>query len=57
MVEESNVKCIPKVQEIPAVLLVGPLQLSTAPIKSSLKALAVAWKMKFAAFLHKQAKV
>ncbi|KAL5457324.1 hypothetical protein EMCRGX_G034572 [Ephydatia muelleri] len=45
-----------KVQEIPAVLLVGPLQLSTAPIKSSLKALAVAWKMKFAAFLHKQAK-
>ena len=46
-----------QIAAIPAVFHVGPLQLATEPVKNSLRALAGAWKTKFASFLHKQAKV
>lgn len=46
-----------KIEGIPSIFSVGPLQLSAKPVKNSLKALAVSWKMEFATFIHKQAKV
>lgn len=46
-----------KIETIPSIFSVGPLQLSAKPVKNSLKALAVSWKIKFATFIHQQAKV
>lgn len=46
-----------KIEAIPSIFSVGPLQLSARPVKNSLKALAVSWKMEFANFIHTQAKV
>ena len=46
-----------QVSEVPPTFTVGPLHLTTEPIKNSLKALTVAWKTEFASFLHSKAKV
>lgn len=46
-----------QVSKIPATFKLGPLQLDTAPVKNTLRALAVAWKTEFISFVHKQAKV
>ena len=45
-----------KIEAIPSIFSVGPLQLSAKPVKNSLKALAVSWKMEFSNFIHQQAK-
>ncbi len=46
-----------KIEAIPSIFSVGPLQLSAKPVKNSLRALAVSWKMEFANFIHQKAKV
>lgn len=46
-----------KIDSLRTVFTVGPLQLSSKPVKNSLRALAVAWKIEFASFLHEQGKV
>ena len=46
-----------KIEAIPSIFSVGPLQLSARPVKNSLKTLAVSWKMEFTQFIHQQAKV
>ena len=46
-----------KIEAIPSIFSVGPLQLSAKPVKNSLRALAVSWKMEFTNFIHQQAKV
>ena len=42
---------------IPDAFAVGPLLLSTRPVKNSFRAWAVAWKIEFVSFLHNKAKV
>ena len=42
---------------IPDILPVGPLLLSTHPVKNSFKAWAVSWKIEFVSFLHNKGKV
>ena len=44
-------------EAIPDAFGVGPLLLSTRPLKNSFKAWAVAWKIEFLSFLHNKAKV
>lgn len=46
-----------KIEGLRTVFSVGPLQLSSRPVKNSLRALAVTWKIEFASYLHEQAKV
>lgn len=46
-----------KIEAIPSIFSVGPLQLSAKPVKNSLRALAVSWKLEFTQFIHQQAKV
>lgn len=46
-----------KIEAIPSIFSVGPLQLSAKPVKNSLRALAVSWKVEFTQFIHQQAKV
>lgn len=46
-----------RIGDIPSIFAVGPLQLSSKPAKSSLKALAVSWKIEFSALMHTNAKV
>ena len=46
-----------KIGQFQEVFVVGPLQLSTRPVKNSFRSLALAWKYEFASFLHQQAKV
>ena len=46
-----------KIDGLRSVFSVGHLQLSSLPVKNSLRALAVAWKIEFASFLHGQGKV
>lgn len=41
---------------IPEIVPIGPLELDTAPMKSSLKMLSSNWKTQFASHLHQQAK-
>ena len=41
---------------MPEIMSIGPLQLDTVPIKSSLKAFSSNWKTQFASHLHQQAK-
>ncbi len=46
-----------KISSLRSVFSVGPLQLSSQPVKNSLRALAVAWKIEFVSYLHRQGKV
>ena len=46
-----------KIEAIPTIFSVGPLQLSAKPVKNSFQALAVSWKVEFTQFIHQQAKV
>ena len=46
-----------QLSEIPAVHMLGPLQLSARPVIHALTALTLAWKLEFADFLHKHAQV
>ena len=46
-----------ELEEIAAVHIIGPLHISALPVKHSLTALTVAWKLEFTNFLHKQAQV
>ena len=46
-----------QLSEVPEVFEVGPLHILSGPVTHSLSALAVAWKLEFASFLHKQAQV
>ena len=45
------------ISAIPDVFAVGPLLLSTRPVKNSFRTWAVAWKIEFVSFLHNKAKV
>ncbi len=46
-----------KIAGLRSVFNVGPLQLSSKPVKNSLRALVVAWKIEFVSYLHEQGKV
>ena len=46
-----------KVLGIPSVLPIGPICLTTDPIKDALHGFSMAWKTKFASVLHEEAKV
>lgn len=46
-----------KIEQLSSVFTVGPLQLSSKPVKNTLRALAVAWKIEFVTYLQEQAKV
>ncbi|CAL1527205.1 unnamed protein product [Lymnaea stagnalis] len=45
-----------KVQNIPVILPVGPINLFSDPIKDSLHGFSMAWKTKFASVVHEEAK-
>lgn len=54
---ESLLQLEKDLENIPDSLPIGPLLLSTEPVKNSFKAWAVAWKIEFLSFLHNKAKV
>ena len=54
---ESLLQLEKELEAIPDTFPVGPLLLSTRPVKNSFKAWAVAWKTEFVSFLHGKAKV
>ena len=54
---ESLLRLERDISGIPNAFAVGPLLLSTRPVKNSFRAWAVAWKIEFVSFLHSKAKV
>ena len=54
---ESLLQLERDIATIPDMFAVGPLLLSTMPVKNSFRAWAVAWKIEFVSFLHNKAKV
>ena len=54
---ESLLQLEGDIATIPDAFAVGPLLLSTRPVKNSFRAWAVAWKTEFVSFLHNKTKV
>ena len=54
---ESLLQLEGDIATIPDAFAVGPLLLSTRPVKNSFRAWTVAWKIEFVSFLHNKAKV